>query len=304
MSERISVIVPVYGDGAGLDELADRLAAVLDPIASWELILVNDGSPVATWRHIERLAATRSIIKAIDLRANAGQHQALLAGIRASSGATIVTMDDDLQHPPEVLPALLQRLRGSGADLVYGTPSVGVHGRGRRIGGTLIRGLIAWVSGVPPVRHVSALRAFAGTLRPAFATIGGPHVFIDGVLCRHSDAVAMVSVRHEPRRHGQSGYGMRRLAVTAAAMATAFGVRRRRVIELSAASIVTLAVGAWMWRGAGSPPAGVAAALVMGVGGLLAAAGLACAWLRQRGAVGQGPGLGYVIRATINLEPR
>ena len=95
-------MVPVFGADADLQDLAARVRGVLDGLVrTWELIFVNDGSPAGTWDRIAALAKSDPHIRGIDLLRNFGQHNALLAGIRASSGDLVVTMDDDLQHPPK-----------------------------------------------------------------------------------------------------------------------------------------------------------------------------------------------------------
>jgi undecaprenyl-phosphate 4-deoxy-4-formamido-L-arabinose transferase len=309
----ISIVVPVYGDGRALGDLATRLQRVVEPIAPWELILVNDGSPPPVWDRICDLASTYSSIKALDLQRNAGQHNALLAGIRASTGAVVVTMDDDLQHPPEAIPALLRELHESGADVVYGTPCAPVHGRRRRFGGTSVRRLVALVSGVPEARVVSAFRAFNGSLRGALAVQEGPRVFIDGVLCRKSDKVRAVPVQHEPRRHGRSGYGLRRLIAVAVAMTAAFGIPRARIVSLLAAGGLSLAAGVTFWQRPPIEPSiqpsiaavlsGALSGAAICVGCLLLAAGFACLTLMKQSAASRREG-GYSIRTSINLERR
>src|ERR1035441_8046473 len=123
----VSVVVPVYGDGSALAELASRTDAVLRGVPEdWELIFVNDGSVGRAWEKIREMAAFSRHVRGIDLVRNFGQHNALLAGIRASRGDVVVTMDDDLQHPPEEIPLLLRDVR-EGADLVYGTPREQAH---------------------------------------------------------------------------------------------------------------------------------------------------------------------------------
>src|ERR1700730_9375241 len=104
----VSVVVPVYNGAATLPELVARLATVLAHCAPRsEIVLVNDGSRDASWQVILELAARDPRVRGIDLMRNYGQHNALLCGIRAAAGAVVVTMDDDLQHPPEEIPKLL-----------------------------------------------------------------------------------------------------------------------------------------------------------------------------------------------------
>ena len=158
----ISVVVPVYGDGRALGDLTTRLQRVLEPIAPWKLILVNDGSPPPAWDRICHLASSHTFVKALDLQRNAGQHSALLAGIRASTGDVVVTMDDDLQHPPEAILDLLRQLHESGDDVVYGTPCEPVRGQRRQFGGSVARWIVAFVSGVPQAQVVSALQSVQG----------------------------------------------------------------------------------------------------------------------------------------------
>jgi undecaprenyl-phosphate 4-deoxy-4-formamido-L-arabinose transferase len=298
----ISVVVPVYGDGRALDDLAARVRNVLAPLGPWELIFVNDGSPPSTWDRIARLAGSCPSIKAIDLQCNAGQHNALLAGIRASTGGTVVTMDDDLQHPPEAVPALLQQLTESGGDLVYGVPSAPVHGHRRSIGGTFTRALVAHASGVRHARVVSAFRAFRGTLRAALASHDARRVFIDGMLCRAATTVGAVPVRHDPRRHGRSGYGLRGLIAVGIAMAAAFGIPRTRVIALCAGGALAM-TGAVVIRtsaAAQRPMAGALALAMAGTGGAMLCLGLAFACLARHAAAARRE-TGYAIRTTINL---
>lgn len=299
----ISVVVPVYGDGGCLDDLATRLQDVLAPIAAWELILVNDGSPAPAWDRIRHLASSRTFIKALDLEWNAGQHNALLAGIRASTGEVVVTMDDDLQHPPEAIPVLLRQLQESGDDVVYGTPRDPVQGQRRQLGGSFARRVVALVSGVPQAHLVNPFRAFRGTLRADFAALDGPRVFIDGVLCRASGKVSAVPVRYEWRRHGRSGYGVRRLLAVAAAMTASFGVPRERIVLLLVAGGGLVAGGVAIWRRSPGIPslAAVVSGTAIGAGCVLLAGGVACVLLVKQ-SVSNRRRDGYAVRASINVE--
>src|SRR4029077_5042827 len=124
----LSVVIPVYNSAAGLALLAERLAPVLAALSpEHEAILVNDGSSDASWEVIAALHETFGWLRGINLMRNYGQHSALLCGIRAAQYDVIVTMDDDLQHPPEEIPKLLAVL-AQGFDVVYGTPEREEHG--------------------------------------------------------------------------------------------------------------------------------------------------------------------------------
>ena len=124
----ISIVIPVYNSEASLDELAARLAGTLPGINDFfEVILVNDGSQDSSWQHVEALADRYAWLSGINLMRNYGQHNALLAGIRAANYELVVTLDDDLQHPPEEIGKLVGRLT-AGYDVVYGTPDREQHG--------------------------------------------------------------------------------------------------------------------------------------------------------------------------------
>ena len=118
----ISVVTPVYNSEASIAELCRRLSEVLPRIATeYEIILVNDGSRDRSWETISELSSRFSTVRGLNLMRNYGQHNALLCGIRAAKYDVIVTMDDDLQHPPEEIPRLLEQLE-QGFDVVYGAP--------------------------------------------------------------------------------------------------------------------------------------------------------------------------------------
>src|SRR2546423_1268721 len=108
MINSISVVIPVYNSEESLRPLIRRLQPVLeDMAASFEVILVNDCSRDRSWEVVTALAAEYDFVRGISMMRNYGQHNALLCGIRAAKGEITITMDDDLQHPPEELPKLL-----------------------------------------------------------------------------------------------------------------------------------------------------------------------------------------------------
>jgi undecaprenyl-phosphate 4-deoxy-4-formamido-L-arabinose transferase len=207
----------------------DRLESVLSSAGpDYEIVLVNDGSSDSSWERIESLVRTRPSVRGIDLMRNFGQHNALLAGIRAARFEIVVTLDDDLQNPPEEMPKLLEALDES-HDVVYGTPIRPEHGLGRGIGTWLTKLALQSAMGSDIARKVSPYRAFRRDLRDAFSSYHGSYVSIDVLLAWGTTRFATVPVQHVRRETGRSNYGFRKLAVHALNMATGFSTRPLRL---------------------------------------------------------------------------
>jgi len=222
---RLSIVIPVYGSEQSLRPLCERLTKVLPSLArEYEIIMVNDGSPDNAWQAIQSLAATDYHIKGINLSRNFGQHNALLCGIRAADSEVIVTMDDDLQHPPEELPKLLAKL-DEGYDVVYGPPDREQHGLLRDLASQITKMALQGMMGAATARQVSALRAFQTGMRNSFADYRSPTVNIDVLLTWATTRFASVRVRHEPRGIGESNYTPRKLVIHALNMMTGFSTR-------------------------------------------------------------------------------
>jgi glycosyltransferase involved in cell wall biosynthesis len=225
---KVSVVVPVYNAAERLDVLATRVASALSP-TEFELILVNDGSADSSWERILDLSRNGRI-RGIDLMRNYGQHNALLAGIRAATAPIIVTIDDDLQNPPEEIHRLLEALRD--ADVVYGTPVERQHGFLRNLGTTLAKLALAAVVGRNTARKVSAFRAFRTDLRDAFASFAGSYVSIDVLLSWGARRFDSVPVQHHTRMSGRSAYNFGRLATHALNVLIGFSTRPLRFASL------------------------------------------------------------------------
>ena len=199
----VSVLIPVYGSESILPELARRLEEVLPRLASrYEVVLVNDCSPDASWHVICQLAGQYPWIRPINLMRNYGQHNALLCGIRATQYEVIVTMDDDLQHPPEEIPKLLAVL-DEGYDVVYGRPAQEQHGLLRDLASLTTKLALQNVMGAEIARQVSAFRAFRAGVANAFTHYEGAFVSIDVLLTWGTNRFAAIPVRHEPRSQGK-----------------------------------------------------------------------------------------------------
>ena len=229
----LSVVVPVYNSAAILPHLVARLGPVLQATGlAHELIFVNDGSRDESWPVIQRLAIQHPWVRGLCMMRNYGQHNAVLAGIRAARFETTVTMDDDLQHPPEELPKLLVKLN-TGFDVVYGAPEQEPHGIVRNLTSIVTKLVLQGATGADNARMVSAWRAFRTQLRSAFVNYHSPFVSIDVLLTWGTTRFTAIRVRHEPRNAGKSNYTYGKLLRHALNMMTGFSV-----LPLQLASII------------------------------------------------------------------
>ena len=231
MTGPLSIVVPVYNSAGSLPTLVDRLAHVLDGGDDYEIVLVNDGSTDGSWEVIERLRSARPRIRGLDLMRNYGQHNALLAGLRAARHPVVVTLDDDLQNPPEEIPKLLAKL-DEGYDVVYGSWRTPAHGVLRNAATKLTKFALRGAIGSDIANKVTAYRAFRTELRDAFRDFRGPYVSIDVLLSWGTSRFGAVPVRHDPREEGKSSYGLARLATHALNVLTGFSTRPLRFASL------------------------------------------------------------------------
>jgi len=228
----ISVVIPIYRSEQIIPELARRVTGALAVIAQrYEIILVNDGSPDGSWHAIQQVMRDDPTTRAIDLMRNYGQHNALLAGIRAARYDVIVTIDDDLQNPPEEIPKLLAKLE-AGYDVVYGTPLAMQHGLWRNLASRMTKLALQSAMGAETASKVNAFRAFRTQLRDGFIDYRSPYVSIDVLLTWSTKRFANVAVQHAPRTVGESNYTFRKLVTHALNMMTGFSTWPLQVASL------------------------------------------------------------------------
>lgn len=202
----VSVIVPAYNSEGTLEALVQRILRTLEGrVPDHEIILVNDNSRDRSWQVIEAIAAREPRVIGLDLMRNYGQHNALLAGIRAARFEVVVTLDDDLQNPPEEIPALLAELQ-KGFDIVYGRPARERHGLFRDLASQITKLALQGAMGIENARNVSAFRAFRTILREGFAGYRGSFTSIDVLLTWSTTRFSSVEVRHDRREIGKSNY--------------------------------------------------------------------------------------------------
>lgn len=220
--ESLSIVIPVYNSEGSLPLLIERLEPVLSDLGRpYEIILVNDGSRDRSWQAIASQAQAHPQVRGINLMRNYGQHNALLCGIRAARHDIVVTLDDDLQNPPEEIPRLLDKL-AEGFDVVYGAPQMQQHGLWRNLASSITKLALQGAMGAETARKVSPFRAFRTDLRQAFTSYRGAFTSIDVLLTWGTTRFAAIPVRHDPRQMGVSNYTFGRLVTLALNMMTGF----------------------------------------------------------------------------------
>ena len=239
----LSAVVPVYNSAGTLEDLVRRLEPVLRAEANdFELILVDDGSRDASASKIADLARRHAWIVAVPLMRNFGQHNALLCGLRRARCELIVTLDDDLQNPPEEIPRLLEALADE-VDVVYGTPAKEQHGLLRDLASQITKLALQNAMGAKVARKVSPFRVFRRHLTEAFAAYKSPFVSIDVLLTWGTTRFSAVEVRHEPRTVGQSNYTFKALSTHAMNMMTGFSTFPLQMASLTGFAFTLLGMG-------------------------------------------------------------
>lgn len=239
----LSVVVPVLNEAHTLPAFHARLRAVLDALGRpWELVVVDDGSTDGSFELLRALRARDPALRVVRLDRNYGQHAAVLAGLGRARGEVVVTLDADLQNPPEEIPRLLARL-AEGYELVAGYRVGRCDSWGRRLlSWGLNRCARLWLG--PASRDWGCmLRAYRRPLVDRMVVSARGACFIPVLASRLARSVAEVPVRHAPRAAGRSRYGaaaLLRLAWTllAAARPPAGPGRRRRPPRYTVAEVL------------------------------------------------------------------
>ena len=222
LNYKLSIVIPVYRGAQTLNDLYSQILKVLErDDYTFELIFVEDCGGDNSWDVIVELARKDSRVIGFQMGRNYGQHNALLCGILAATGDLIITMDDDLQHPPEELSKLLTKL-DQGYDVVYGTPEKEPHGLFRGLASRVTKWVLQNAMGAQAASKVSAFRVFHTRLRDAFIDYRNPYVNIDVMLTWATTRFAAVTVRHDARLKGESGYTIKTLIRHALNMVTGF----------------------------------------------------------------------------------
>ncbi|RMG85609.1 MAG: glycosyltransferase [Chloroflexi bacterium] len=208
---KYSAVIPVYNSERIVGETIDRTAAFFEAQGwDYEIICINDGSPDNSWEVLRQKAEENPRVIAINLLHNYGQHTAVFAGFQHCSGDYVITLDDDLQNPPEEITHLVHKVL-EGYDVVYGKFRRKQHAGYRRMGSRLIAQVNQRVFGQPKDLTVTNFRILRRDVIERIVNYRTNYPYITGLSLMFSSRRANVEVEHHPRKVGGSNYNWRRI---------------------------------------------------------------------------------------------
>lgn len=237
-SELISVVIPVYNEAGNLGGLWSRLKPVLDSLdREWEVVFVDDGSSDQSLEILHEFSVQAAgRVKVVELARNFGQHSAILAGFRQSRGAIVVTLDADLQNPPEEIPRLIEEIE-AGNDVVGGWREERHDHPYRRIASRMHNRLTSAIVGVPMHDYGCMLRAYRRHIVDTVVECDEKAAFVPALANSFAKRVAEIPVSHAERAVGESKYNLLRLATLSLNLITGFSL-----VPIQALSVVGLGI--------------------------------------------------------------
>ena len=207
----LSIVVPIYCAENTIDLLIHKLSA-LKPEGGLELVLVNDGSPDNSGLICRRCLMTTPVpITYLEHARNFGEHNAVMTGLRHARGSFVITMDDDLQNPPEEVIRLYDHTRNGNWDVVYTRYAAKKHARWRNVCSLLANAAANRLLGKPKGLYLSSFRCMSAFVVRAITRYVGPYPYIDGLIMQVTQNIASVEVQHVARASGRSNYTLGRL---------------------------------------------------------------------------------------------
>ena len=229
----LSIVVPVYRGAATVGRLVEALSA-LRPEGGLEVVLVNDGSPDNSGEVCRALAATAAIpLTYVEHARNFGEHNAVMTGLRHARGAYVITMDDDLQNPPEEVLKLYDHARLGGWDVVYTRYAEKKHEGWRNIGSRFANGVADMLLDKPRGLYLSSFRCMSALVVAEVTRYSGPYPYIDGLIMQVTQRIASIEVMHLARAEGRSNYTLKRLVLLWLNLATNFSILPLRLAILA-----------------------------------------------------------------------
>ncbi len=205
-----SIVIPVYNSEHTLDELCARIEGAFKGITDrYEIILVDDCSADGSWQKMRSLHEKDGRIRAIHLARNFGQPNATVCGFNFCRGDYVITMDDDLQHPPEEIPKLIDKVK-EGYMVVYGKYAVKMHGPVKNLTSRFIQAFMHGILGIPSGIGITSFAIYRAAVAHNAAAVRTAYPFLPALACRSVPAnkIANAEVRHSPRKMGRSNYSL------------------------------------------------------------------------------------------------
>jgi undecaprenyl-phosphate 4-deoxy-4-formamido-L-arabinose transferase len=231
----VSIVVPVYRSESILSHLVAQVHAAMQDAGidgRFELILVNDASPDGSWQVIRQLADRYPFVKGICLARNFGQHNATMAGLNHACGEVVVIMDDDLQHPPQTIMALVAAVR-DGFDVCYTTYVNRQHAFWKRLGSWFNDRVASFLLNKPRGLYLSSYKAMHRRVAQEIIRYDGPYAYVDGLILDVTRHITSVPIQHQARHAGKGNYGLRRSISLWLKMATSFSIIPLRVASFT-----------------------------------------------------------------------
>ena len=222
----LSILIPVYNSEKIIEDLVKQIIDSISDIKSihsYEIILVDDCSPDNSWEKIKLLSKKFNLIKGISLAENFGQHNALIAGMKYSSGKKIITMDDDLQHSPKSINDLLCEL-DKGFDVCYTSYLNRQHAIWKKVVSWINNLVSSYLINRPYTLYLSSYRGLKKKIADEIINYDGSHVYLDGLILKMTRNVTIIPVEHYQRPHGSSNYTFKKLLSLWSDMAVDFPI--------------------------------------------------------------------------------
>lgn len=220
----LSIVIPVYRGAATIGTLVEALSE-LKPEGGLEIVLVNDGSPDNSGEVCRALLARAKVpITYIEHARNFGEHNAVMTGLRHARGRYVITMDDDLQNPPEEVVRLYDHARLGGWDVVYTRYAVKEHAGWRNLGSRFANWVADQLLDKPKGLYLSSFRCMSAFAVAQVTRYTGPYPYVDGLLMQVTERLDSIEVKHLKRAQGRSNYTLKRLVLLWLNLATSFSV--------------------------------------------------------------------------------